>query len=308
MTKSGNRSRQAGTHGNSTGLRARAPDPVLQVARSLRDGTDTLRYMAWRSLADEPRLQRPIFLVGCPRSGTSVSVKLLATHPDLDNWSEAGRVWDRAAYDDPGADHAWGAERATEAEMRRLHSRFEHHRRRSGRPRFVNKHPRNSVRMDFIDRVFPDALYLHVIRDGRAVVNSIVSRTAREPYRQAIPFGDFCKPPGWQDLLREDPVEQAALQWVTLVRHVRETGARLDGRYLEYRYEDLCDFPRTVLADLFSFAGLRLSTSVLARLPERLWNENHKYRSHLSEDQIAVIERVGGDLLHELGYSSPAIA
>ena len=302
------RSDTATTTRNGTGLRAHAPETVLQAARSVRDGMDTLRYTAWRNLVHEPQLQRPIFLVGCPRSGTSVSVKLLATHPDLDNWSEAGRVWDRESYDDPDADHAWGPERATVAEARRLHSRFEYHRRRSGRQRFVNKHPRNSVRMDFIERVFPDALYLHVIRDGRAVVNSIVSRTAREPYRQQIPFGDFCKPPGWQDLLRDDPVEQAALQWAALVRHVRTTGARLDGRYLEYRYEDLCDVPRTVMADLFSFAGLRLSASVLARLPERLPNENHKYRSHLSERQIATVERVGSDLLHELGYSRPAVA
>lgn len=283
-------------------MRDRAPDAIRATAKTVRDGLEETRFRVWRSLSQGPRLERPVFVIGCPRSGTSLTVRLLARHPDVVNWSEAGRIWDPQGYDEPEAEHCWSVADVEPADARRLHARFEHRRRRDGRPRFVNKHPRSTVRIDYIDAIFPDAFYLHVIRDGRAVVNSILARVEREPYRQAIPFGDFCKPPGWRSFLRDDPAEQAALQWREIVRYARTRGPSLDGRYLEFRYEDLCRVPRTVMADVYASVGLRVTERMLETVPERFHNENDKYRTRLTPDQVATVERVAGDLLAELGY------
>lgn len=241
-------------------------------------------------------------MIGCPRSGTTISVKLFAVHPWVANWSEAGRIWDPAGYDDPGADHCWGTDRVTEEASRRLHSRFEWYRRRQRKQRFINKHPRNSVRIDYIRAIFPDALFIHVIRDGRAVVNSIVKRIERDQDRRPLPFGDFCKPPEWRRYLREDPVEQAALQWREITGYILSRRSELGARYHEFKYEDMCREPRRVLASAFEFAGLPVTDEILVRIPERLENMNYKFREALTPAQVATVNGIQKALLEQLGY------
>jgi hypothetical protein len=276
------------------------PATFRDLARAPRQ---TTRYLLWRvGRRDRPVVDRPVFIVGCPRSGTSLAVELFARHPDVANWSEAGRLWDPEHYSDAEADHCWGEERVTERVARRLHGWCEWYRASRGRSRFVNKHPRNSVRIDFLDRIFPDARFIHVIRDGRAVVNSILTEIRRSPRRQKIPFGGFCKPPDWRRLLREDLVEQTALQWGEIVRYVRARRERLSQRYLEVSYEALCADPRATYKACFAFAGLPVDEAILRGLPEQLDARNQKFRETLSAPEIASIERVEGILLRELGY------
>jgi hypothetical protein len=247
-------------------------------------------------------------MIGCPRSGTSISAVLYARHPDVVQFSEAGEVWDPRHYGDPDADHHWTAADVTDEEAARLHDRFEFARRLRRGGRLFNKHPRNSVRIEFLRIVFPDAVFIHVIRDGRAVVHSLLEMMQREPERKQVPMGGFCKPPDWRDYLREDPVEQAALQWREIVRHILSQRDALSGGdtrscyYLEYRYEDLCQDTRGVLAEAFAFAGLRTSPDVLARLPERLPLQNFKWRQSLNPAQIETMVRIQRPLLLQLGY------
>jgi hypothetical protein len=275
----------------------------LTVRDWLRAPRRTTRYLTWRaSRREPPRLERPIFIVGCPRSGTSIAVELFAAHADVANWSEAGRLWDPVDYSNPEADHCWEAGLATQARAARLHGWCEWYRESQGKARFVNKHPRNSVRIGFLDRVFPDALFIHVIRDGRAVASSMLQQIRSRPRRQHTPFGGFCKPPHWRKWLRDDEVEQTAIQWREIVRYVRGLGAALGTRYHEIRYEDFCEDPRERCRQLFEFAGLETSAARLPALPERLEIRNQGFRKVLTAPEIATIERTAGDLLSDLGY------
>ncbi|RMH17828.1 MAG: hypothetical protein D6701_07080, partial [Gemmatimonadetes bacterium] len=54
-------------------------------------------------------LDRPVFIVGCPRSGTTAFARLAGAHPDVVHWSEAGQVFQRRYYD-ADADHELSAE------------------------------------------------------------------------------------------------------------------------------------------------------------------------------------------------------
>jgi hypothetical protein len=262
----------------------------------------TSRSLAWRALHPNARLAAPIFLVGAPRSGTTLAVNLIATHPDVANWSEAGRLWDPIDYRNDEADHYFGAERATPAQIARLHRWCEWYRCAHGKLRFVNKHPRNSVRIDYLRRVFPDARFIHVIRDGRAVVSSTVAQIRSRPRRAKQPMGGFCRPPGWRTLLRDDLIEQTALQWQAIVRHVRERRVTLGSDYCEVRYEELCERPREVYRRLFAFAGLATGEAQLAGVPERPLERSDGWRERLGGEEIATIEKTAGDLLAELGY------
>lgn len=263
-------------------------------------------FALWRPIWGGQRLAQPILMVGCPRSGTSIAGVLFARHPDVAGFSEAGEVWDPRRYADPQAEHHWTAADLTPQEAARLHDRFEFARRvRSLRPpgrRLFNKHPRNSVRLEFLDAVFPDATYIHVVRDGRAVVHSLLEMLEREPERKTVPLGAFCKPPGWRDLLRDDPVEQAALQWREIVGYILAQGETLGPRYHHFRYEDLCADVRGVLGRSFAAAGLRADDAVLARLPERLPLRNFKWQATFSPAQVDTLLRIQGPLLRHLGY------
>ena len=262
----------------------------------------TSRSLAWRAFHPGARLAAPIFLVGAPRSGTTLAVDLFATHPDVANWSEAGRLWDPIDYHNGEADHYFPAERATPAQIARLHRWCEWYRRSHGKARFVNKHPRNSVRIGYLRRVFPDARFIHVVRDGRAVVSSIVTQIRSRAQRERQPMGGFCRPPGWRALLRDDPVEQAALQWQAIVRHVRGEAATLGSDYCEVRYEDLCARPREAYRGLFGFAGLAAGAPQLAGVPDRPLERSDAWRKQLGAREIDTVEKTAGDLLAELGY------
>lgn len=281
-------------------LKTIVPSPIRSTTKKQ---INNLHYHFWRyRTRGELALKEPIFMIGCPRSGTSVSVRLFATHPWIANWSEAGRIWDPTDYHNPNADHFWDANEATEQAARRLHSKFEWCRQRHKKRRFINKHPRNSVRIDYIRAIFPDALFIHVIRDGRAVVNSIVRKIERESERQQIPFGNFCKPAGWRQYLRDDPIEQAALQWREIVGYILSKRSELGDRYYEFKYEDMCLKPREVFASAFEFASLPISDQFLARIPESLKNMNYKFQEELTPAQITTINVIQKELLEMLQY------
>lgn len=269
---------------------------------NIKELSEELSFAVWKRFWGGLRLEQPIFMIGCPRSGTSVAARLFGLHPDVTNFSEAGEIWDPRHYYDPEVDHYWTASDVTPEDIGRLHDRFEFHRRLKRAKRLINKHPRNSVRIDYVRAIFPDAVFIHIIRDGRAVVRSIVESTKRDPSRQRIPMGRFCKPPNWRDLLRNDPVEQAALQWREVVLHILTKRQELGESYHELKYEDLCQDCRGVLGDAFAFAKLHNGVDVLELLPERLGSQNFKWQRSLDQEQIETINRIQAPLLREFGY------
>lgn len=279
----------------------RLPNPVHDLFNA---PGRTLRSLIWSARHPGARLAAPIFVVGCPRSGNRLTAGFFAARPDVAAWFETGRLWDPVHYSDPDAEHHFPVERATPAEIRRLHHACEWYRQREARARLLCEHPRNTVRIAFLCRVFPDARFIHVIRDGRAVVSSIVSQIRSRPRRQAQPMGGFCRPPGWRALLRDDLVEQSALQWRAIVRHARAEGAALGDRYREARYEELCAEPRATCRALYEFAGLPADEAQLADIPERLEVRGEVWRERLTPAEIASVEKSAGDLLAELGYGA----
>jgi hypothetical protein len=287
-------------------MRERTATGARAVIHTAKAAAESTAFALWRPLWGHQRLERPILMIGCPRSGTSIAAVLFDRHPDVAGFSEAGEVWDPHSYADPQAEHHWTAADVTPQEEARLHDRFEFARRvrslRSPGRRLFNKHPRNSVRLEFLDAVFPDATYIHVVRDGRAVVHSMLEMMEREPERKAVPMGAFCKPPNWRELLRDDPVEQAALQWREIVTYTLGQREALAGRYHEFRYEDLCQDVRSVLGRAFVAAGLRADDEVLARLPEKLPLQNFKWQAAFSPAQVDTLLRIQGPLLRHLGY------
>ncbi|HEX2241438.1 MAG TPA: sulfotransferase, partial [Actinomycetota bacterium] len=130
------------------------------------------------------RLERPIFIVGAPRSGSSLLHSVLVASRQIGHWSgEAHEVWEA---DHHPAFRQWSsnvleATDATPEAVARIRRQF--FLATGPRKRFLEKTPRNSLRIPFIETIFPDALFIHLKRDGRDNVNSLINAWRTPRYR-----------------------------------------------------------------------------------------------------------------------------
>jgi hypothetical protein len=205
-----------------------------------------------------------VFVVGCPRSGTTLVQTMLDSHPRLSvvyeanflidiplglrssmaNASEALRLAEahpnsrmrdfdartaRAACTELGITDAAGAMRVLAASQAVA----------QGKRRWGNKTPKALLHLAELAILYPDAQFIHVIRDGRDSASS----QARVSNRSVI---------------------QGALLWRTGMRTGRRAGTRLGpDRYLEVRLEELLSSPEEQLRRMCAFLGEDFDQSLL---------------------------------------------
>ena len=178
-----------------------------------------------------------------------------------------------------------------------------------GKQRFVNKHPENSLRIRFLRKIFPDAIFIHMIRDGWPTVASNYERTLEDPFRTSCPFGQFPKPEGWRSYVHLPLAEQFAHQWVDVIEHIRNDACELLGRdeYIGISYEEFCERPCEVVARLDDFWGSSAVLACTSRFPTR--KSESEWRNILSPEQAAAVGMIIPPLNAELGYGDePAVA
>jgi len=262
-------------------------------------------------------IPRPVFLIGCARSGTSILGEALASHPDVAYLFEASYIWNSVV---PGkSDHRLTAVDATADVASQVYSALAEEKKKVAGTLLLEKNPKHVLRIPFLTALFPQARFLHVIRDGRDVAASLMFRNRGERW-------GHLEIPGWQKLLADYPEKnhiRCAHQWVTAVSIARADAQEMrHENYLELRYEELVEAPGAVLQKGLEFLGLTLGPAVTAfaekiqdatagsyhaKKQVRHYIENHKrrvgrYRENLTGQEIAEVEDVCGTLLSELGY------
>jgi hypothetical protein len=176
-----------------------------------------------------------------------------------------------------------------------------------GKARWGDKTPMYMQNLRLLERLFPDALFVHLIRDGRDAALSFL----------AMPRGIVTKT--W---MHPQTAAEFACQWATEVAAARRLGARVGRRYLEVRYEDVVDDVETVLRRICAFAALEYEPGMTdyagnvdvsakphqQRLKQPPTKGVRDWRAQMSADDVAAFERVAGDLLGELGYETSHVA
>ena len=179
---------------------------------------------------------------------------------------------------------------------------FEAYAAQRGKPRWGDKTPLYMQYLPLLERLFPRAVYVHLIRDGRDAATSFLE----------VPDGIMTA--GWGH-----PRDAAgfAAQWATEVRGARALGARVGAtRYLEVRYEALVAAPDEELRRVSAFAGLEYEDGMLGyvgrtdsarkdhqkRLDEPPRVGVRDWRTEMPAADTAAFEATAGDLLHGLGY------
>jgi hypothetical protein len=249
------------------------------------------------------RLHPPILCVGAPNSGTTILGDAFGAHPDVENRSEARVLWDPRFHAEFG-DTFRDADDATPRDVRRLRGNFAWYQRSTGAKVVLNKHPENTLRIHYLMRIFPEALLIHVVRDGRAAVCSNFTSASRKAARQK-PFGGYLKPRGWRDQLDRPLLEQLAYMWNDAVVYASTEGPRYGERFLAVRYEDLPDGMPALAERVWRWAGLDVTAEHLAALPE-IQCRNHKWRNAFTPEQVATVESVAREGLERFDYLASA--
>ena len=274
-------------------------------------------------------MKPPVFIVGCPRSGTSFLYHLLLSAGGFAEFHTQMNVYDvlEPIYGDlsvrrnkEAAIREWlqsKAFRVSGLEAIEIEAKvlaecqgagdflriiMEEVARKQGVNRWIDSTPTNVPHMLRIHRDFPDALFVHIIRDARDVALSLDKRSWSRP----LPWD------GKKSLLA------AGLYWEWIVRKGRQLGIALKPSYIEVRYEELVQQPKETLAVIGSFLHEDLDyeriqkasigsvkkplTSFKEDLQQGRFTPVGRWKDKFPPDQLIEFERLIGAYLQELGY------
>lgn len=243
-----------------------------------------------------PKFEQPVFIVAAPRSGSSLLYETLAVTPQW--WTLHGEShWlvesiDELQFGAPGIDSNRLTEAGcTDAIARRIEDELAQNLRDpDGRPlptdgaaaRFLEKTPKNALRIPFFRRIFPDARFILLWRDPRENIASIIEawRSGRWTTYRALEGWDgpwsLLVPPGWRQLRGRPLEEVAAFQWEATNRILLDDlGALPREQWTSASYAELMADPAATVRRLCAFAGIEFDPALQARVSAQLPLSRH---------------------------------
>lgn len=259
----------------------------------------------------------PFFIVGCGRSGTTLLRTLLNRHPDVGIPLESLFIIDylKASEDaeisvlnrmlleepeirewgiDPSPETLEGSESVSES-IARLHELYI---RPEGKSRWGQKTPRFVRYMDLLIKHFPDARFVHLVRDPRAVANSLIHSDVH-----------------WSNAY------YAALRWNRDVSMGLDFEIRHPDRVLRVTYEDLVQDAENVMGDVSDFLELERFnfrvdaeqkpgeeySSFYQNIHANIYrppSSSHvtKWKQSLNQEAVICVESIAQEQMEELGY------
>jgi hypothetical protein len=164
-------------------------------------------------------------------------------------------------------------------------------------------------RARFIQEVLPGARFLHVVRDGRAVANSLVRTSWWRGHAGPEEWGFGTLPPGyereWQESRRSATV-LAGIQWKLLMDAFDAARAAVpQERWLEVRFGDLLASPREETARMLSFIGLEWPDAFERQFGRIAFRAARRgaFTSELGPGDAALLDRTLRENLERHGYA-----
>jgi LPS sulfotransferase NodH len=177
------------------------------------------------------------------------------------------------------------------------------HAEQRGKRRWGDKTPMYMQNLRLLERLFPDALFVHLIRDGRNAALSFLE----------MPRGIVTE--SW---MHPRTPADFACQWRAEVTAAQRLGRRVGTRYLEVRYEELVSDVEPVLRRICEFARLEYEPALAdyagnvdvstkphqQRLTQPPTPGVRDWRTQMAAEDVRRFERVAGDVLRELEYQT----
>lgn len=263
-----------------------------------------------------PNLNNPIFIIGAPRSGTTFLGECLGTDPNISYHFEpiltkaATRYVHEGLWSDRFAQWYY---RAVYGWLMRLHFDAD--------LCFAEKTPQISLIIPFLQQTFPQARFIHIIRDGRDAALSLSKKPwykkemngsgAKEP--DGYPFGSKAR--FWVEAARIDEYEttndlhRCIWLWRRYLESILDAVPQIpQDHYYELRYEALVQDTEVEAERLINFLGITQPES-RTKLKETFIKQANPQsvgngKRQLTNEQIAVMEQEAGSLLDTLNYIS----
>lgn len=231
------------------------------------------------------RVKQPVFILGTGRSGTTILGVVLSMHREVGFLNEPKALW-HAIYPDEDvigsysrgpARYRLDASAANDEVRRNAHRLFGAYLAAVCSRRLVDKYPELVFRVPFVRRLFPDARFIFLVRNGWDTCASIDKWSVRCGERKNGEVHDWwgVNRRKWNLMLRElvapDPyfaeiagvasgferhTDMAALEWVVTMREGLRRMEQNGDCILMVRYEDLTENPRKILSEIATFADL----------------------------------------------------
>ncbi len=280
------------------------------------------------------RSKAPVFVLGSPRSGTTLLYHMLLSAGNFAVYRAESQVFNllEPRFGDLGVDRnkrallrAWEhsslfrktgldaveIENEVMANCRNagdfLRIVMEAMARKQGVERWADCTPDHLLAMPRIKQTIPNALVIHIIRDGRDVALSLEKQ-------------HWIRPLPWD---QGKGLLTAALYWEWVVNQGRENGRRLGADYCEVHYEALVENPQRTLSGLGEFIGQELDYTHIARVgigsvsrPNSSFEDPTvsggfhpvaRWKASLSPQQLKDVEALIGNTLLALGYDLGAV-
>lgn len=300
-------------------------DPEIR-AKNLRELKFQLRGLYW--YINRQHVPDPVFIVGCSRSGTTVTYETFASSPELISFGyEIPEFWN--SLWGPHQNH-WESEAAAESDARPEHrdAALRHFYQRLGVGRVLDKTCINVMRLPYLYKLFPKASFIFIHRDGRDNISSMINGwrhdrhfgltqfLGRSPVKVEIGGGEFDEwsfflPPGWRNYNHASLEDVCAYQWITANSLALEAKRIIPSdQWIQLRYEEIFDRPVEMFELAFDRLGITFSDSIRERCatlnarPTSIVNgkpKQRKWESQNPEAILSILEKIE-PLMLALGY------
>jgi len=265
---------------------------------------------------------RPVFIIGAPRSGTTMLLQMLDRSPSLASLGLGSHfLWEMFHGLDGDRGHAVSPAAISPRERRVLNWTIANV---TGGTRYLDKYPRMCLRVGYLQALYPDASFVSIVRDGRAVTSSLITGWRTEgkfgqgtslpvPLRIDGYAGEvwkFLVPPGWRAYAQGRTLaEVCAFQWSAANQAVLDARPAVDAdRWIDVRYEELVAEPVATMTSVLDRLALpgdgvlewaatldqRVSrTAVTAPRPDKWRTENGAEVESVLDQLAPVMGRLG---------------
>lgn len=251
-----------------------------------------LRSVGWLFMK-EPEPQKWVFIVGCYNSGTTLLHRVLEQHPVIGSMPNEGQFFNTVLP--AGSDHnlrrLWAIkpdlfcldENSKGINVNKLKRQWAWMYNNVHKPVLVEKTILNAARTRWLQKYFPNSYFICLFRNGYAVAEGIHRK-------------------------EKHPIEQCIEQWTVSNEILLRDMEHLQNKLI-LRYEDFTAEPAKYLESIADFLGIDsfpqqvlYNEFTIHKVEAKISNQNEKAIRNLKPDDIAIIKKIGGNLLEKLGY------